>query len=265
MLISQMNVQELLEAVAGYQPIAPATRKGWQYAIRGIEETPVDAIGKRFVVLRRTKLNTMGYKQSYVRTQLGYCGSIWQIAMEQMALVDENPWRGSLKGLDKGEKDYPYLPLSHYVEAGLGNHPIFMGLWYHGFRVNELACISPEELILDHPVPHFKLKSTAIRGIKNRKSMREVPIHPLYLAGGFLNDFRFTTNPKAGDNFSRWMKTRSGHSAPGIRHNIVTRMRQAGIEYSIAAAILGHDATGMTSKYGKILLEDKLDQLQKLR
>jgi hypothetical protein len=42
-------------------------------------------------------------------------------------------------------------------------------------------------------------------------------------------------------------------------------MRKAGIEYSIAASILGHTATGMTSEYGHILLEDKWEQLQKLR
>jgi len=42
-------------------------------------------------------------------------------------------------------------------------------------------------------------------------------------------------------------------------------MRKAGIEYSIAASILGHDAAGMTSDYGHILLEDKYEQLQKLR
>ena len=61
------------------------------------------------------------------------------------------------------------------------------------------------------------------------------------------------------------MKTLCGHSAHGIRHNIATRMRKAGIEYSIAASILGHNAKGMTSEYGHILLEDKYEQLQKLR
>ena len=61
------------------------------------------------------------------------------------------------------------------------------------------------------------------------------------------------------------MKKLTGHSAHGIRHNITTRMRKAGIEYSIAAAILGHSAAGMTSSYGHILLEDMAEQLQKLR
>jgi hypothetical protein len=42
-------------------------------------------------------------------------------------------------------------------------------------------------------------------------------------------------------------------------------MRQAGVEYSVAMAIVGHKATGMTASYGDVLLEDMDKQLQKLR
>ena len=101
------TTQELMEAVAGYQPIAPATRKGWTYAIKGFEDKPVEEVDKKFVNLRRSQLNSLGYKPSYVRTLLGYCGTIWQIGYEQMEIVDGNPWRGSLKGLKRGKKKYP--------------------------------------------------------------------------------------------------------------------------------------------------------------
>ena len=257
-----MTLKELLELVAGYQPIAPATKRGWYYSIKGIENVEVSAVDKRFVTLRRTELNAKGYKPSYVRTLLGYCGTIWQIAYEQMEIVDSNPWRGSLKGLKRGKKKYPFLPLSHYEKCGLTKHPLFMGLWYHGFRVNELCCLKPEDLILDHPVPHFNIIDNEVRGIKNEPSRREVPIHSEYKK--FLDQFPWSKNPNAGDNFSRYMKRRCGHSAHGIRHHITTRMRQARIEYSIAASILGHDADGMTADYGEILLEDKQAQLELL-
>ena len=257
------TVKDLMDEVAGYQPLAKATKKGWGYAIKGIENVEVSEIDKKFVNRRRSQLNRLGYKQSYVRTLLGYCGTMWQIAFEQMEIVDSNPWRGSLKGLKSGKKKYPFLPLSFYEQCGLTEHPLFMGLWYHGMRVEELCGIQPEEIILDHPQPHFKLVDNKVRGIKNEPSRREVPIHPMYFK--FIEKFPFTTNPKAGDNFSRYMKRRCNHSAHGIRHNIATRMRKAGIEYSIAASILGHDAEGMTANYGDILLEDKYEQLQKLR
>ena len=258
-----LTAQQLMEAVAGYQPIAPATRKGWSYGIKGFEDKPVEEIDKQFVNLRRAQLNSLGYKPSYVRTLLGYCGTIWQIGYEQMEIVDSNPWRGSLKGLKKGKKKYPYLSLEYYEKCGLTENPYFMGLWYHGFRVSELVCIKPEDIILDHPHPHFSIIDNEVRGIKNEPSRRDVPIHPMYRR--FIENFQFTNNPGAGDNVSRYIKRRCGHSAHGIRHNIATRMRKAGIEYSIAASIIGHIPAGTTAEYGDILLEDKYEQLKKLR
>ena len=159
------SAQELMEAVAGYQPVAPATLKGWTYGIKGFEDKPVVEVDKKFVNLRRSQLNRLGYKPSYVRTLLGYCGTIWQIAYEQMEIVDGNPWRGSLKGLKRGKKKYPYLPFSFYEQCGLTEHPLFLGLWYHGFRVNELACLKHEDIILDHPYPHFSITDNEVRGI----------------------------------------------------------------------------------------------------
>ena len=60
------TTQELMETVAGYQPIAPATRKGWTYSIKGFEDKPVAEVDKKFVNLRRSQLNRLGYKPSYV-------------------------------------------------------------------------------------------------------------------------------------------------------------------------------------------------------
>ena len=107
------TVQELTDAVLAYKPVAAATQKGWSYGIRGFEDKQVADIDKKFVVMRRVQLNNLGYKQGYVRTLLGYCGTIWTWAKE-MDLVTDNPWEGSLKGLHKDKKAYPYLPFEHY-------------------------------------------------------------------------------------------------------------------------------------------------------
>ena len=255
------TVQELMEAVIGYKPIAPATAKGWSYGIKGFETKLVTDIDKKFVVMRRVQLNNFGYKQGYVRTLLGYCGTIWKWA-QAMGLVDNNPWEGSLEGLDKDKKSYPFLKRESYER--LHGHPLFECCYYHGFRVNEIAGIQPDEIILDAEVPHFEIKPNKVRGIKNKPSIRKVPIHAACI-DLVKKDFPFTDNIKAGDYFSRRMKKICGHSAHGLRHSAATRMRKAGIEYSIAAAILGHRAAGMTAGYGDILLEDMDDQLQKLR
>ena len=36
-----------MEAVAGYQPVAPATLKGWTYGIKGFENKPVAGSGQK--------------------------------------------------------------------------------------------------------------------------------------------------------------------------------------------------------------------------
>ena len=68
----------------------------------------------------------------------------------------------------------------------------------------------------------------------------------------------------AGDYFSRKLKKATGISAHGIRHSFITRMRQAGIEYSIAMAIVGHKPVGMTAGYGEVLIEDMAKQIAKI-
>ena len=42
-------------------------------------------------------------------------------------------------------------------------------------------------------------------------------------------------------------------------------MRRAGIEYSVAMAMVGHTPLGETASYGEIELEDLDRELQKLR
>ena len=138
-----------------------------------------------------------------------------------------------------------------------------MGLWYHGFRVSELAGIRPEDIVLDAEVPYINIEHNEVRKVKNNYTQRHVPIHNSFYP--FINQFPFTTNPNAGDNFSRRLKKATGISAHGIRHNFITRMRQAGIEYSIAMSIVGHKPQGMTASYGDVLLEDMDVELQKLR
>ena len=94
------TAQELMEAVAYFQPVAPATLKGWTYGIKGFEDKPVAEVDKKFVNLRRSQLNRLGYKPAM--SEPGLLRNHWQIAYEQMEIVDSNPWRGSLKGLKRG-------------------------------------------------------------------------------------------------------------------------------------------------------------------
>ena len=41
----------------------------------------------------------------------------------------------------------------------------------------------------------------------------------------------------------RLKKATMGHGAHALRHNFITRMRRAGVEYSVAMALVGHTPT----------------------
>ena len=245
------SVLDLYEAASSYNPLSVSTRYGWRHAIKGFETFEAEAIDHTFVTKHRGELIRRGYKQGYIRTRLGYLGSMWQTAID-IRLLTDNPWRGSLKKLTPSRKKYPQKNFEAF--SAFHRDPLFMGLWYHGCRVTELACIKPEDFVLDVPVPYINLEHNNIRKMKNDYTQRQVPIHPKYFE--FIEKFKFNTNPKAGDYFSRKLKKHTGISAHGIRHSFITRMRQAGIEYSIAMAIVGHKPVGMTAAYGEVLLED---------
>ena len=254
------TVLDLYEATSSYNPLSESTRYGWRHAIKGFEDRPVEEIDHAFVFKHRSALLRKGYKQGYVRTRLGYLGSMWQTGID-IRLVAENPWRGSLKRLTPSTKKYARKFFDHF--SAFHEDPLFMGLWYHGFRVSELACLLPEDFVTEAPVPYINIEHNHIRKCKNDYTQRQVPIHPEYTK--FIEKFPFTTNPNAGDYFSRKLKKHTGISAHGIRHSFITRMRQAGIEYSIAMAIVGHKPAGMTASYGEVLIEDMAKQLQRLR
>ena len=253
------TVLDLYDATSSYNALSESTRYGWRHAIKGFEDKEAESIDRLFVVKHRSELLGKGYKEGYVRTRLGYLGSMWQTGID-IQLLTENPWRGSLKRLKASRKKYPQKFFNHF--SAFHEDPLFMGLWYHGFRVSELACLLPEDFVTDAPVPYINVQHNHIRNCKNDYTQRQVPIHLDYFR--FIEKFPFTTNSNAGDYFSRRLKSATGISAHGIRHSFITRMRQAGIEYSIAMAIVGHKPAGMTASYGDVLLEDMAKQIQKI-
>ena len=254
------TVLQLCEATSSFTPLSKSTKYGWRHSIRGFEDHPVVSIDRPFGVMHRVELLQRGYKQGYIRTRLGYLASMWETGIE-MELAQSNPWRGLLKKLTPSRKKYPQKNFQHY--SAFHNDPLFMGIWYHGFRISELANIKPKDFVLDVEIPYINIEHNEIRKCKNDYTQRHVPIHPSYFR--FIDQFDFSVNPRAGDNFSRRLKDHTGVSAHGIRHSFITRMRQAGIEYSIAMKIVGHKPVGMTASYGEVLIEDMAAQLRRLR
>ena len=140
-----------------------------------------------------------------------------------------------------------------------------MGYWYHGCRSGELAGLKKEEIHLDAPIPYLEFKHNDVRRLKNDWSVRDVPIHPAclpWLTQLPEHDKNSSYNP--GDMFSRKLVRHTGDCVHSLRSNFINRMRQAGIEYTIAMAIVGHEPIGMTATYGEVTLEDMSREMEKL-
>ena len=252
-----MLVSKLCKRTLSFKRLSDSTQYGWRHSAAEFIHEEVDKIDREFCIDHRCELLDIGYEEGYVRTRLGYLGSMWERGLE-MGLVKWNPWRGMLKGLKKSTKKYPHKSFEHFKK--FHEDPLFMAVNLHGFRISEIANITPDDFVLDAPVPYINIEHNHIRKCKNDYTQRQVPIHPKFER--FIDKFNFSENPNAGDYFSRKLKKHTGISAHGIRHMFITRMRRAQVEYSIAMAIVGHKPIGMTASYGDVLIEDMANQIK---
>ena len=257
-----MLVSDLAERCRRLKPIQPSTYLNWQKAIRPIQDLPVsDVVHTTTLDYRMSQLKPWGpLAEGTLKCRLWSLQSIWNIALEAQ-YVDSNPWVGTGKQYTKKRRKYAPKNFDDYL--AFHRDPLFLGYWYHGFRLGELAGLLPEEIHLDAPIPYFDIKHNSVRRLKNEASIRQVPIHHLFLP--FVGQLKTDVKTEPGKVFSNRLKKHTGHGAHALRHNFITRMRRAGIEYSIAMAMVGHTPLGETASYGEIELEDLNRELQKLR
>ena len=264
-----VNLMEMVEEVQGLTTPEPSTYHNWLKAIKPIAHMEVPDIGqsevnKYRINQRKPKgpLCDTTYKQR-VNTLKG----IWNAAIEFGLIEDCNPWRGAdkrLKSVVKRRK-----PKNHPWEfyARYHHNPRFRCLWFHGFRINELVGIYKENVVLDAPIPYFRLVHQDNRRLKNDASIRDIPIHPACYTD--VERLRFGRTAAAGwkwsQDFSHKLQLPPGDAAHSIRHSFKTRMNKAGIIHPVQLSLMGHEGKDADDFYGEVDLEMKLDALKKLR
>ena len=260
--MKQMLVSDLADRCRRLKPIESSTYLSWLKAVKPIKDLKVsDVCHETTLDYRMSQLKPWGpVAESTLKCRLWSLQSIWNVAIEA-EYVSNNPWVGTGKQYKKERRRYGTKNFNEYLE--FHSDPLFLGYWYHGMRLGELAGLLPEEIHTDVDIPYFDLKHNSVRRLKNNSSVRQVPIHHLFLP--YVHLLKTDTKPEPGKTWSMQMRRKMGHGAHAIRHNFITRMRRAGIEYSIAMAIVGHTPLGETASYGDIHLEDMNDELQKLR
>ena len=260
-----MKVLELAEYAHRLKPIRSGTFKLWLNAIETIKDKEVSEVDKALVTrYKMERLKPWGtWSESTLKMRLGSVQAIWNIAIEE-ELLTVNPWLGAGKRYKKRRRKYPQRGWEFF--SSFHDDPLFLGYWYHGCRLGELAGLTKEELHFDAPIPYIQFKHNSIRTLKNEWSVRDIPIHPACIqALKQLPPHDTSMSYQPGDMWSRKLKRHTGDCAHSLRSNFINRMRQAGVEYTIAMSIVGHEPLGMTATYGEVTLADMQKELQKLR
>ena len=144
-----------------------------------------------------------------------------------------------------------------------------------GARPSEIVALEPEDIILNHEIPHIRILAKRGREIKTPYSERELP-----LVGGAL--WAFQQSPKG---FPRYRETKAGanslsavlmkhlkkqsllptkdHKLYSLRHSFQDRLTDAGVPDRIQVQLMGHKFNRV--QYGQgASLEKKQEWLNKI-
>ncbi|MDW9768585.1 DUF6538 domain-containing protein [Sinorhizobium meliloti] len=136
-----------------------------------------------------------------------------------------------------------------------------------GCTADELVYMTPDDIVLDHEVPHIKIRPNANRAeLKNGHRPRNVPLIGVALeaARKHPNGFPRYCKPYGPDYVSEEaatiIKPVCDKSFYSYRHRIVTLMRNSDCKDQFQNAIMGHATTGMTGYYGGPVWLKKLEE-----
>ena len=199
-----------------------------------------------------------------VKKRVGYICGMWNRLL-QRELIDVNLWSRLFRGKawQFDTKNYPFREWDYYKPYH--KDPLFLLLYFHGFRIGEIAGIMPEDVVVEEGIeyPHFNLihYKRPLRRLKNDRSIRQVPVHPVLLEavrGWKAKDmFPFSTDQKGPGNswsetFNRTMGLPDGEAAHSIRHNFITRTTLIAAQPKLISMLVGHRPPNMTGEYGTI-------------
>lgn len=152
---------------------------------------------------------------------------------------------------------------------------IFLACIETGARPSEIANLTPEQIILDHPIPHIKIEPRIDpkdpREIKTTTSIRDVPLVGVSLAVMKRWPKGFPRYKDSSDALSavlmKWLganklRPTKKHTVYSIRHAFETRMRLAEIEDDKRRKLMGHKVD--RPEYGDVLLQWLLTGLRQI-
>lgn len=118
-----------------------------------------------------------------------------------------------------------------------------------GARLSEIVSLRPQDIRLDHDVPHIFIRAEQNRELKTGDSEREIPLVGVALAAmrlcpnGF--DHYYDRSTLVSANLMKAFKQRDllpskDHVIYSLRHSFEDRMLEGGLDYGLRCALMGH-------------------------
>lgn len=258
-------------SVVENKPLLDVTRADAQkYYEHWIERMKGDEDGKRI-------------SSNFANRNFGNMRKLFKIYANWLALDVRNPFDGlSFRNRKADQRVVPpfdaeWIKTKMLVPGAYGRlideaRLIFLVLIETGCRPSEICNIAPENIHLDHPVPHLAIRFQPDRRIKTESSVREIPLLGVSLEAmkqapnGFPRYKDKETNLSAtlmkGLRAAKLLPT-SDHTVYSMRHAFEKRMQEAGLDYDLRCRLMGH--ANDRPKYGDGgSLEWRRDQLKKI-
>lgn len=141
-----------------------------------------------------------------------------------------------------------------------------------GCRPSEISNILPENIVIDHDVPHIRIRKQGNRQLKTNSSVRDIPLVGVSLIAMRNAMEGFPKYHDKGNLLSvsllkafrrRSLFPTDNHRIYSFRHSFEKRMLEAGLDYDLRCLLMGHKNT--RPQYGDGgSLEYRRDELMKI-
>jgi len=142
---------------------------------------------------------------------------------------------------------------------------------YNGLRMNEICQLYKEDIKQIDGIWCFDVNNKKDKKVKNRNSIRTVPVHKELLNLGFIEYYKTVDHERLwpdlhkgpqgyAHDFSRWFQKvnrrhitdDTGQVFHSLRHNFTNSLKQAGVQEQQIGELVGHKSGSITmERYGK--------------
>jgi integrase len=159
-------------------------------------------------------------------------------------------------------------------DGELARHFLPLVLLFSGSRREEIAGLPPSEVKEKDGIWHFNIRFDAEKGrrLKNKASVRLVPVHSMLIASGFLKyvetiqksgvkvlfpNFGKDGRPTAGDSVGKWHKRVidkyvkvNGRKLAlhSYRSTVISKLHELGVKGEVVRALVGHEGVDVHEK-----------------